>query len=53
VAVRGFRFYIGEVNYKDEILPGEQPAIMDRALFDAVQQKLTDQWTPIQCAEHE
>src|SRR5476649_507052 len=38
-------FYIGEVKYKDEILPGEQPAIMDRALFDAVQQKLTDQWT--------
>jgi hypothetical protein len=27
------------------ILPGEQPAIIDRALFDAVQQKLTDQWT--------
>jgi DNA invertase Pin-like site-specific DNA recombinase len=39
------RFYIGEVKYKDEILPGEQPTIMDRALFDAVQQKLTDQWT--------
>jgi site-specific DNA recombinase len=39
------RFYIGEVKYKDEILPGEQPAIMDRALFDAIQQKLTDQWT--------
>src|SRR5258708_3304021 len=39
------RFYIGEVKYKDEILPGEQPAIIDRALFDAVQQKLTDQWT--------
>src|ERR1035437_7811911 len=39
------RFYIGEVKYKDEILPGEQPAIMDRALFDAVHQKLTDQWT--------
>src|SRR6267378_5806309 len=39
------RFYIGEVKYKDEILPGEQPAIMDGALFDAVQQKLTDQWT--------
>jgi len=33
------------VKYKDEILPGEQPAIVDRALFDAVQQKLTDQWT--------
>src|SRR3982074_1929198 len=39
------RFYIGEVKYKDEILPGEQPAIMDPALFDAVQQKLSDQWT--------
>jgi site-specific DNA recombinase len=39
------RFYIGEVKYKDEILPGEQPAIMDRSLFDAVQQKLTEQWT--------
>jgi site-specific DNA recombinase len=39
------RFYIGEVKYRDEILPGEQPAIMDRLLFDAVQQKLTDQWT--------
>jgi site-specific DNA recombinase len=39
------RFYIGEVRYKGEILPGEQPPIMDRALFDAVQQKLTDQWT--------
>jgi site-specific DNA recombinase len=38
------RFYVGEVKYKDEILPGEQPAIMDRALFDAVQQKLTEQW---------
>jgi site-specific DNA recombinase len=39
------RFYIGEVKYKDEILPGEQPAIMDRQLFDAVQHKLTDQWS--------
>jgi len=39
------RFYVGEVKYKNEILPGEQPPIMDRALFDAVQQKLTDQWT--------
>src|SRR6266403_5297577 len=28
-----------------EILPGEQPAIMERELFDAVQQKLTDQWS--------
>jgi site-specific DNA recombinase len=39
------RFYIGEVKFKEEILPGEQPPIMDRALFEAVQQKLTDQWT--------
>src|SRR5258708_24301904 len=38
------RFYIGEVKYKGEILPAEQPAIMDRQLFDAVQQNLTDQW---------
>jgi len=30
------RFYIGEVKYKNEILPGEQPPIMDRALFEAV-----------------
>ncbi len=39
------RFYIGEVRYKDEILPGAQPPLMERALFDAVQQKLTDQWS--------
>jgi DNA invertase Pin-like site-specific DNA recombinase len=39
------RFYIGEVKYKGEVLPGEQPPILERALFDAVQQKLTDQWT--------
>src|ERR1700681_2617482 len=39
------QFYVGEVKYKGEILPGEQPAIMDRQLFDAVQQKLTDQWS--------
>jgi hypothetical protein len=39
------RFYIGEVKYKGEILPGEQPVIMERELFDAAQQKLTDQWS--------
>src|SRR6202043_1633078 len=39
------QFYVGEVKYKGEILPGEQPAPMDRQLFDAVQQKLTDQWS--------
>jgi site-specific DNA recombinase len=35
------RFFIGEVEYKGEILPGEQPAIMDRELFEAVQRKLS------------
>jgi len=39
------RFYVGEVKYKGDILPGEQPAIMDRELFDAVQQKLREQWS--------
>jgi site-specific DNA recombinase len=38
-------FYIGEVKYKNEILPGEQPAIMDRALFEAVRQKSLAQWS--------
>jgi site-specific DNA recombinase len=37
------RFYIGEVVFKDEVLKGEQPAIIDRALFDAVQAKLNEQ----------
>ena len=35
------RFFIGEVKYRGEILPGAQPAILDRALFEAVQQKLS------------
>jgi site-specific DNA recombinase len=39
------RFYIGQVTFKGEILPGEQPAILDRALFDAVQAKLDNQRT--------
>jgi hypothetical protein len=37
------RFYIGEVAFKGEVLAGEQPAIVDRTLFDAVQAKLTEQ----------
>src|SRR5262245_55968525 len=37
------RFYIGEVVFKGESLTGEQPAIVDRALFDAVQAKLSEQ----------
>ena len=39
------RFYIGEVRYKGEIFPGEQSAILDRPLFDAVQSKLDGQRT--------
>ena len=37
------RFYIGEVVFKGEVLSGEQPAIVDRVLFDAVQAKLDEQ----------
>jgi DNA invertase Pin-like site-specific DNA recombinase len=39
------RFYIGEVAFKGEILSGEQPAILDRKLFEAVQRKLDEQRT--------
>lgn len=38
-------FYIGEVKYKNEVLPGEQPPIMDRALFEAVRKKALAQWS--------
>ena len=37
------RFFIGEVKYKGEVLPGAQPAIMDTSPFEAVQQKLSAQ----------
>ena len=37
------RFYIGEVDFKGEVLAGEQPAILDRELFDTVQTKLDGQ----------
>jgi site-specific DNA recombinase len=37
------RFYIGEVAFKGEVLRGEQPAILDPDLFDAVQAKLNEQ----------
>jgi hypothetical protein len=30
-----FRFYLGEVSFKGEVLRGEQPAILDRKLFEA------------------
>jgi site-specific DNA recombinase len=39
------RFYVGEVRYKNEIHPGPQPPLLDRQLFDAVQVKLTAQWS--------
>jgi site-specific DNA recombinase len=37
------RFYVGEVAFKGETLAGEQPAIVDRDLFDAVQARLNEQ----------
>lgn len=37
------RFYIGEVDYKGEVCPGEQPPIIDRDLFETVQRKLAEQ----------
>ena len=37
------RFYVGEVPFKGETLKGEQPAIVNRGLFDAVQAKLDGQ----------
>ena len=37
------RFYLGEVLFKGEVLTGEQGAIVERDLFDAVQAKLTEQ----------
>ena len=39
------RFYLGEVAFKGEVLKGKQPAILDRALFDAVQARLNQQVT--------
>jgi site-specific DNA recombinase len=38
-------FYIGEVKYKNEILAGEQPPILDRTLFEAVRKKSLAQWS--------
>jgi site-specific DNA recombinase len=35
------RFYIGEIDYRGEIHAGEHEAILDRALFDKVHAKLT------------
>src|SRR5258706_12678621 len=46
-------FYIGEVKYKNEILAGEQPPIMDRALFESVRQKSLAQWSHRTIARNE
>jgi site-specific DNA recombinase len=35
------RTYLGELNHKDKSYPGEHPAILDRAQFDAVQAQLS------------
>ena len=37
------RFYTGEMSFKGEVLAGEQPAIIDRTLFEAVQAKINEQ----------
>jgi site-specific DNA recombinase len=37
------RFYVGDVVFRGKTFKGEQPAIIDRALFDAVQAKLDEQ----------
>src|SRR4029077_15283575 len=38
-------FYVCGVKYNGEILRGEQPPILDRALFEAVRQKALAQWS--------
>ena len=40
-AVLRNRVYLGEINHKGASYPGEHVAIVDRAVFDAVQEKLT------------
>ncbi len=37
------RFYVGEIAYGGEIHEGEHEPVLDRELFEAVQQKLADQ----------
>jgi site-specific DNA recombinase len=38
-------FYVGQVRFRNELLPGPQPPLMERSLFDAVQAMLTQQWS--------
>jgi site-specific DNA recombinase len=44
------RFYIGDVVFKGEVCPAEHPPILDRDLFEAVQQKLAEQHNGYQAA---
>lgn len=37
------RFYVGEVNYRGQIYPSEQPPILDRKVFYRVQRMLSSQ----------
>ncbi len=36
------RVYLGDINHKDKSYPGEHHAIIERELFDAVQQRLSE-----------
>jgi DNA invertase Pin-like site-specific DNA recombinase len=36
------RFYVGEIAYRDEVHQGEHEPILDRALFEAVQARLSE-----------
>ena len=45
-------FYIGEVKYQGEVFQGEQTAILDRKLFEAVQTKLDQQRSNHTAARH-
>ncbi len=45
-------FYIGEIKYKGEVFQGEQTAILDRKLFEAVQIKLDQQRSNHVTARH-
>ena len=46
------RTYIGEAVHKDKSYPGEHRAIIDRELFDKVQEKLNKQNSKIDCNQH-
>lgn len=46
------RTYIGEAVHKDKSYPGEHQAIIDRDLFDRVQEKLNKQNPKADCNQH-